>query len=134
MTATALQACTSQLELRLGPGRVTLDAPLAPLTTFKVGGTADLLVEARTEDELAAVVRTARDTGLSVTALGGGSNVLVGDGGVRGVVVLVRDRTIGREDATGVRAGAGLTINGLVRWLVGQGLAEIGRASCRERV
>jgi len=123
MTATALQACTAQLELRLGPGRVTLDAPLAPLTTFKVGGTADLLVEARTEDELAAVVRTARETGLSVTALGGGSNVLVGDGGVRGVVVLVRDRTIGREDATGVRAGAGLTINGLVRWLVGQGLA-----------
>jgi UDP-N-acetylmuramate dehydrogenase len=60
-----------------------------------------------------------------VTPLGGGSNVLVGDGGVRGVVVLVRDRTVGREDATGARAGAGLTINGLVRWLVGQGLAGL---------
>ena len=51
--------------------------------------------------------------------------MLVGDGGVRGVVVLVRDRTVAREDATGVRAGAGLTINGLVRWLVGQGLAGL---------
>jgi UDP-N-acetylmuramate dehydrogenase len=125
MTATARQACTAQLEGRLGPGRVTAGAPLAPLTTFKVGGAADLLVEARSEDELVAVVRTARETGLSVTPLGGGSNVLVGDGGVRGVVVLVRDRTVGREDATGVRAGAGLTINGLVRWLVGQGLAGL---------
>ena len=125
MTATALQACTAQLEARLGPGRVTVDAPLAPLTTFKVGGSADVLVEARSEDELVAVARVARETGLGVTPLGGGSNVLVGDGGVRGVVVLVRDRTVAREDETGVRAGAGLTINGLVRWLVGQGLAGL---------
>ena len=124
-TATALQACTAQLEARLGPGRVAVDAPLAPLTTFKVGGFADVLVEARSEDELVAVARIARETGLGVTPLGGGSNVLVGDGGVRGVVVLVRDRTVRREDATGVRAGAGLTINGLVRWLVGQGLAGL---------
>ena len=125
MTATALQACSASLEARLGPGRVSVDAPLAPLTTFKVGGSADVLVEARSEDELVDVVRIAGETGLNVTPLGGGSNVLVGDGGVRGVVVLVRDRTAAREDETGVRAGAGLTINGLVRWLVGQGLAGL---------
>jgi UDP-N-acetylmuramate dehydrogenase len=134
MTATALQACSASLEARLGPGRVGVDGPLAPLTTFKVGGCADVLVEARSEDELVDVVRIAGETGVDVTPLGGGSNVLVGDGGVRGVVVLVRDRTVAREDATGawpgaaeqyVRAGAGLTINGLVRWLVGQGLAGL---------
>ena len=125
MTATTVQACTVQLEARLGLGRVTVNAPLAPLTTFKVGGSADVLVEARSEAELVAVARIAGETGLKVTPLGGGSNVLVGDGGVRGVVVLVRDRTAAREDETGVRAGAGLTINGLVRWLVGQGLAGL---------
>ena len=125
MTASALQACSAQLDARLGAGRAAIDAPLAPLTTFKVGGAADLLVEARSEDELVAIVRIARAAGLDVTPLGGGSNVLVGDAGVRGVVVLVRDRTVVREDATGVRAGAGLTINGLVRWLVGQGLAGL---------
>jgi UDP-N-acetylmuramate dehydrogenase len=125
MTAGALQACGAALEARLGAGRVTIDAPLAPLTTFKVGGSADLLVEARGEAELVAIVRIAREAGVDVTALGGGSNVLVGDHGVRGVVVLVRDRLVVREDTTGVRAGAGLTINGLVRWLVGQGLAGL---------
>jgi UDP-N-acetylmuramate dehydrogenase len=125
MTASAIQAVASQLEQRLGAGRVTIDAPLAPLTTFKVGGAADLLVDARSEDELVAVASLARQAGLSITPLGGGSNVLVGDGGVRGVVVLVRDRSVGREDGSGVRAGAGLTINGLVRWLVGQGLAGL---------
>ncbi|MEO5822028.1 MAG: UDP-N-acetylmuramate dehydrogenase [Vicinamibacteraceae bacterium] len=125
MTALPTQAVASQLEQRLGADRVTIDAPLAPLTTFKVGGAADLLVEARTEDELVTIARVARDAGLAVTPLGGGSNVLVGDGGVRGVVVLVRDRTVSRQDETGVRAGAGLTINGLVRWLVGQGFAGL---------
>ena len=135
-TATAIPAALARLEQRLGAGRVTVDAPLAPLTTFKVGGAAALLVEAKSEDELVAIVAAAWETGLHVTPLGGGSNVLVGDGGVRGIVVLVRDRSVGREDATGarqgaaehgqlVRAGAGLTINGLVRWLVGQGLAGL---------
>jgi len=125
MTATAIQTVAGQLEQRLGAGRVTIDAPLAPLTTFKVGGAADLLVEAKSEAELVDTVHIAREAGLAVTPLGGGSNVLVGDGGVRGVVVLVRDRSVTRADATGVHAGAGLTINGLVRWLVGQGLAGL---------
>jgi UDP-N-acetylmuramate dehydrogenase len=125
MTATAIPTVFGQLEQRLGAGRVTIDAPLAPLTTFKVGGAADLLVEAKSEDELVAVAAIARAAGLAVTPLGGGSNVLVGDGGIRGLVVLVRDRSVATADATGVRAGAGLTINGLVRWLVGQGLAGL---------
>jgi UDP-N-acetylmuramate dehydrogenase len=125
MTAPAIHAVASQLEQRLGAGRVTIDAPLAPLTTFKVGGAADLLLEATSEDELVAAVAIVRQAGLMVTPLGGGSNVLIGDGGIRGLVVLVRDRSVAREDATGVRAGAGLTINGLVRWLVGQGLAGV---------
>ncbi len=123
--ASAIQHAASRLGQRLGPGRVTIDAPLAPLTTFKVGGAADLLVEAQSEEELVAIAGLAREAGLPLTPLGGGSNVLVGDAGVRGLVVLVRDRSVGREDATGVRAGAGLTINGLVRWLVGQGLAGL---------
>ena len=57
--------------------------------------------------------------------LGGGSNVLVSDNGVRGIVVLSRDREITQVDDTGVRAAAGLTINGLVRWTIGRGLAGI---------
>ena len=107
MTATALQAWYRQLEARLGSGRVTLDAPLAPLDDVQVGGAAYLLVEARSEDELIAIAAVAGRRGWPVTPLGGGSNVLVGDRGVRGVVVLVRDRGVAREEAAGVRAGAG---------------------------
>ena len=124
MTATALRL-RGRARAPLGAGRVALHAPLAPLDDFKVGGAADLLVEARSEDELVAVVRIARAHGVAVTPLGGGSNVLVGDGGVRG-----RGRPGPRSHRRaggrhGVRAGAGLTINGLVRWLVGQGFAGL---------
>jgi UDP-N-acetylmuramate dehydrogenase len=125
MTGPSLSLLAADLARELGDGRVTPDAPLAPLTTFKVGGAADLLVDVRSEAETVAVVRAARAHGVPVTPLGGGSNVLVGDRGVRGVVLLVRDRTLAREDEAGARAGAGVTINGLVRWLVGQGLAGL---------
>jgi UDP-N-acetylmuramate dehydrogenase len=105
--------------------RVRAGASLAPLTTFHVGGPADYLVETRSESETVTCVRLARAHGLPITVLGGGSNVLVSDAGVRGVVLLVRDRHVARDAEDTVRAGAGLTINGLVRWTVGQGLAGL---------
>jgi UDP-N-acetylmuramate dehydrogenase len=119
------QAFVDALEHIVGAGEVRFDAPLGPLTTFHVGGPADLLVEARCEDHAIRVVEAARAGGVPVTALGGGSNVLVGDRGVRGLVVLMRDKAVGRMGPGTIRAGSGLTMNGLVRWTVGQGLSGL---------
>jgi UDP-N-acetylmuramate dehydrogenase len=115
----------AELERALGVDRIRVDALLGPLTTFRVGGPADYLFEARSADEVVLAVHTARACELPVTPLGGGSNVLVSDAGVRGLVVLVRDRHVERVGPDVVSAGAGLTINGLVRWTVGQGLAGL---------
>lgn len=107
---------------------VRVDAPLAPLTTFHVGGPADYLVEAHDEASIVAIVHVARELGVPLTVIGGGSNVLIGDRGIRGIVLLPRDKQIAQEDGegnAGVRAGAGLTINGLVRWTVGRGLSGL---------
>lgn len=98
---------------------------LAPYTTFKVGGAADWFVEPSSSDELAGAIQTAHRLGVRVTMLGGGSNVLVADRGVEGLVVRPRG---GRIDLVGrdlVRADAAVTINGLVRWTVGRGLAGL---------
>ena len=105
--------------------RIETSVPLAPLTTFKVGGPADWLVTVRTEQELVGVLRLARDTDLPVTILGGGSNVVVADAGVRGLVLRLQMTTIEQTSPDRVRAGAGVTINGLVRWTVGRGLAGL---------
>ena len=99
--------------------------PLAPLTTFKVGGRADWLLEPRSAEETLDALRLAHDAGVPVTLLGGGSNVLVSDAGVRGLVIRLRGGTIEAVDASHVRADAAVTINGLVRWMVARGLAGL---------
>jgi UDP-N-acetylmuramate dehydrogenase len=75
------------LRQRLGPERVREHEPLAPLTTLRVGGPADVLAEVRSADEALDVLRLARETSARVAWLGNGSNLLVGNGGVRGLVV-----------------------------------------------
>lgn len=109
----------------VGSEHVRQSAPLAALTTYGVGGPADWLVDVRTLQELTAVVELAKSLGQPVHVLGGGSNVLVADAGVRGVVVRVRLMGVSQPSPDLVRAEAGLTMNGLVRWTIGRGLAGL---------
>jgi len=67
--------------------RVQANAALAPLTTFRVGGPAEYLIETRSSDEIVAALQIAHGAGVRVTMLGGGSNVLVADSGIRGLVI-----------------------------------------------
>ena len=67
-------------------GRVISDAPLGPLTTFRVGGAADVLVEAESTGDLAAVGELVRE-GVPVAVVGRGSNLLVSDEGFRGIAL-----------------------------------------------
>ncbi len=120
-----MSTVTRQLQAIVGPEGVSEHAPLATLTTFGVGGPADWLVEPRSVASLEAVLRLAASNGLPVTVLGGGSNVLVADAGVRGMVVRPRLTGISEPMSGRVRAEAGATINGLVRWLIGRGLAGL---------
>lgn len=106
----SLGALERALEQRVGAGRVQRDALLAPYTTFRIGGPADLLVHARTARELIDAVRAAREAAVPFFLLGSGANILVGDGGVRGLVV---HNAIGGIEELGdgrVRAGAGVAV------------------------
>jgi len=105
--------------------RTMKGAPLAPYTTFKVGGPADWLVLARGTAEVMSALAVAREHGLPVTVLGGGSNVLVSDAGVRGLVIRLQGGDAAVAGDGLVRADAGLTINGLVRWTINRGLSAL---------
>jgi UDP-N-acetylmuramate dehydrogenase len=115
----------TQLRDALDASKVLRGVPLAPLTTFRVGGSADWLVQVRRADDVRRVVSLAREAGVPVTVLGGGSNVLVADQGVQGVVMRIHGGEVDAPDARHVRADAGVTINGLVRWTIGRGLAGL---------
>jgi len=71
----------------LGADRLQRDVPLGPFTTFKIGGPADLFYEARSADELYRALKAARAVDLPFFLLGVGANILVGDGGFRGLVI-----------------------------------------------
>jgi UDP-N-acetylmuramate dehydrogenase len=113
------------LRARLGPERVRTHAPLAPLNTLRVGGPADVLVEVRGADEALSALQLAREAGVPVYWLGGGSNLLVGDLGVRGLVARWHGGAISSPAPDRVRAEAGVTVNGLVRHAIGHGLAGL---------
>ena len=87
---------------------VARDVPLAPHTTFGIGGPADAFVTAETADTLIEAVGLAGSLGLPYFLLGRGANILVGDQGFRGVVIRSAIRTLDFGDDGRVRAGAGL--------------------------
>ncbi|MDP9349802.1 MAG: UDP-N-acetylmuramate dehydrogenase [Gemmatimonadota bacterium] len=115
-----------ELTRRLGAERVEHDVPLAPFTTFRIGGPADFLYRARTPDELAEAVRAARELELPYFLLGEGANILVGDRGFRGLVIKNEAGGIGFLDETRVRAGSGVLIfHDLIEATVSRGLGGL---------
>ena len=80
-------ASLTKLESRLDASRVARREPLAPYTTFRIGGPADLLYTATSADDLAHAVLAAREVGVPIFVLGLGANVLIGDRGFRGLVI-----------------------------------------------
>ena len=84
--ADALVAASAS-ERPLDRSRLRLSVPLAPYTTFRIGGPADVLLEAQTADELATAIAAARLAGVPWFVLGLGANVLIGDRGIRGLVI-----------------------------------------------
>lgn len=113
---------------------VATDEPLARHTTFHIGGPADLYATANSIAQLERLAQLTAVHALPFTLLGGGSNVLVSDAGVRGLVIANQARDIGwtiadlRCDSAGlalpeadVAAAAGAALAGLARWTIKQG-------------
>jgi UDP-N-acetylmuramate dehydrogenase len=109
--------------------RLRYDEPLARHTTFRIGGPADLFVTTESEEELLAVVTLAREQGMDFLLLGAGSNVLVSDCGVRGLVILNRTSKIyliSRQEGTStVHAASGVFLSHLARQAAQWGLGGL---------
>ncbi|HYZ92635.1 MAG TPA: UDP-N-acetylmuramate dehydrogenase [Actinomycetota bacterium] len=102
----SFEAIAEQLSGRLD-GRIVVHAPLGPFTTFRVGGPADVLVEAESEDDLLELSTVARNVPIAI--VGRGSNLLVADDGFRGVAV-----RLGRAFRRHAQTNGGLRLGGAV--------------------
>lgn len=96
--------------------QLTCNAPMAAHTTFRIGGSADLLLQPVSEEQLQNAILQATRFEVPYVVLGNGSNVLVRDGGIRGLVILIGDGMGGVTQAdTKLTAGAGCSLTALAR-------------------
>jgi UDP-N-acetylmuramate dehydrogenase len=106
-------------------GAVRAQVPLQPLSHVRIGGPAEWFVEPHAETDLAQVVRVCRELDVPLRVLGGGSNLLIGDAGVPGVVVKLDAMNRVVRDGDRLTAGAGVTVPSLLRMARDQGLAGL---------
>jgi UDP-N-acetylmuramate dehydrogenase len=106
--------------------RVRAGFPLAPLTTFRIGGPAALFLEPQGERDLVAAGRVVRETGIPFTVLGKGSNVLVSDAGFPGMVLrLGKAYRWAARDGTRMRAGGAMPLPALAGVALAHGLSGL---------
>jgi UDP-N-acetylmuramate dehydrogenase len=103
------------------------NVPLAERTWFKLGGPARYFAEPTSVEELLAVVQRCRDETLTARLLGGGSNLLIRDEGVAGMVISLSHSTFSdiRIDGRRVTAGGGASLANAITVTVGAGLAGL---------
>ncbi len=109
---------------QLCSGGIHISEPLAPMTSFRIGGPVDIYVEPATTDELAQLVRYFRSVDVAYVVLGNGSNILISDEGLRGVAINIEKHfsDVALEEGV-VNAGAGVRLSKFVDFCVRHHLA-----------
>ena len=110
----------------LAEGEMMTGEPMSRHTTFRIGGPADIFVSPSSTEELAKVLALAKEYGVPVTIIGNGSNILVRDGGIRGLVISFGKpfSKIERKDNS-VFAWAGATLGAVSLFAAGQRLSGL---------
>ncbi|MBR4039257.1 MAG: UDP-N-acetylmuramate dehydrogenase [Clostridia bacterium] len=112
------------------PERIIPRAPMARYTTFRVGGPADVLVNIADPHEIVTALRAAKQAGVQSTIIGNGSNLLVRDGGIRGLVIRIAgDCAAIRREGCIVHAKAGISMSAAAQFALSEGLSGLAEIS-----
>ena len=120
----------SLVQANFAPERIIPSAPMARYTTFRVGGSADVMVNINAPAEIAVALRAAKAANVPVTLIGNGSNLLVRDGGIRGLVIRMgSDCAAMHREGDCIIAQAGALMSSVAQFALAEGLsgmAEMG--------
>ncbi|MFB7140117.1 UDP-N-acetylmuramate dehydrogenase [Gottfriedia sp. NPDC056225] len=120
----------SKLKEVLNDSSLLINEPLANHTTMKIGGPAEYLVIPKTVNQIKEIINLANEHGINVTVIGRGSNLLVSDQGIEGVVIKISDCLDHIDvDGTKVIVGAGYSVIRLATQLSRKGLSGLEFAS-----
>ena len=115
---------TSLIQENFAPERIIPRASMARYTTFRVGGEADVLVNIIDAREVTIALRAAKHAGVPATIIGNGSNLLVRDGGIRGLVIRIgSDCSTLRREGDFIYAKAGALMSSIAQFALAEGLA-----------
>ncbi len=119
-----------KFEELIGRENVLTDEPMKNHTTFKIGGPADIFLMPKTEEQIANVIKVAKENSFPVFILGNGSNVLVGDKGIRGAVLcLYKNLNCLEVSGDEIYAGAGILLSAASLVAANSGLSGLEFAS-----
>ena len=120
----------SLVQANFAPERIIPSTPMARYTTFRVGGSADVMVNINAPAEIAVALRAAKAANVPVTLIGNGSNLLVRDGGIRGLVIRMgSDCAAMHREGDCIIAQAGALMSSVAQFALAEGLsgmAEMG--------
>lgn len=120
----------SLVAANFAPERIIPCAPMARYTTFRIGGPADVLVNIADASEIPIALRAAKQAGEPVTLIGNGSNLLVRDGGIRGLVIRTASGSGGvRREGNLLHANAGVSMSAAAQFALGESLSGLEEMS-----
>lgn len=129
-----MQVC-QELTKEIPSEQIYMNEPMSKHTTFKVGGNADIFVKVKNIDELKHIIKVAKKNDVHITVIGNGSNILVKDNGIRGIVAKIEfeDVEIENENTSDdnviVAVGAGVKLTVLAQMLLQKGITGFEFAS-----
>lgn len=122
----------NELTKVISPTRIYVNEPMKKYTSFKVGGNADLLIKVKDVKELMYAIKIADEYYLPVTIIGNGSNILVKDNGITGIVIKIEFDNMEidkQKDFAIVTVGAGVKLMKLAQLLLNEGISGFEFAS-----
>ncbi len=126
-----LKTC-QELTKEIPSEQIYVNEPMSKHTTFKVGGNADIFIKVKNIDEFKYIIKIAKKDNIHITIIGNGSNILVKDNGIRGIVAKIEFEDINIEDNDDrvlVSAGAGVKLAILANKLMKDGISGFEFAS-----
>jgi len=113
----------------LSKEQIYLNESMSKHTSFKIGGPADIFVKPKNIDELKNIIEIAKKNNIQITVIGNGSNLLVKDGGIRGIVIKPEFKEIEFLEAGKVKVASGVLLSKIVNEAYKKGLSGLEFAS-----
>lgn len=131
-----IEKVCEELSKKIDSSKVLKNEPMSKHTSFKIGGNADIFVKAETIEDVKNVLNFSNENSIPLYVIGNGSNILVKDNGIRGIVLMVQIDTLKiekKKDKAIITTGAGVKLAGLAQKLLKEEIAGFEFASRNTR-